>query len=211
MKFPKRVIVNLSGGVDSAYGLYLCLKAGCDVLVHHIRLANHEGRQDVEQKATQDILAWLREQNLPGEMTYVESSFDYGDLEWIVLDIWVWTLYTGIILSNPKHRDRAVALTSVHADSPNGPNSNSPKEQRRVAILKSVCGFNPPVFYPIAHLTKADAARACPIELLKRCWWCRYPKNGQTCRTWRPRVCHTCKRLEAVLMERGLLAQGAVR
>lgn len=211
MKFPRRVLVNFSGGVDSAYGLYLCLKAGCDVLAHHIRLSNHEGRQDVEQEACQQILSWLKSQRLPGKLTYVETAFDYGDLEWIVLDIWVWSLYTGIILSNPKHRDRHVALTSVHLDSPNGPNSNSLKEKRRIAIVTSTCGFNPPVFYPIAHLTKADAARACPLELLKLCWWCRYPRNGKTCRTWRPTVCHTCKRLEPVLLERGLLTPEEVR
>lgn len=200
MNFPKRVLVNLSGGVDSAYGLYLCLKAGCDALVHHIRLRNHEGRQDVEQEAVQNILEWLKQQHLPGKMTYVESGFDYGSIRYIVRDIWVWTLFTGILLSDPRHRDRAVALTSVHADSPNGPDSDSPKERRRRAILESVCGFNPPVFYPIAHLSKADAARECPLELLKRCWWCRRPQNGKACRR-----CHTCRRLEPALIERGLL------
>src|SRR5690606_12086583 len=106
MDFPTRVIVNLSGGVDSAYGLYLCLEAGCDVLVHHIRLKNHEGRQDVDQRATRDILDWLRAQKLPGRMTYVESGFDYGSLRYVVRDIWIWTLFTGIILSDPQHRDR---------------------------------------------------------------------------------------------------------
>lgn len=206
MEFPKRVLVNLSGGVDSAYGLYLCLRAGCDVLVHHIRLANHEGRQDVEQRAVRDILEWLRQQDLPGRMTYVESAFDYGTLRYIVKDIWIWTLYTGIILTDPEHRDRAVALTSVHADSPNGPDSDSSKERRRKAILEAVCGFQPEVFYPIAHLSKVDAARECPLELLKRCWWCRTPRNGKPCLR-----CITCKRLEPALIERGLLIGKGVR
>src|SRR5690606_23675578 len=67
--WPKRVLVNLSGGIDSSYCLYLAMQAGCDVLVHHIRLVNREGRAPYEKEAVQRVMEWIRSQGLPGRIT----------------------------------------------------------------------------------------------------------------------------------------------
>jgi len=195
--WPKRVLVNLSGGIDSAYCLYLALQAGCDVLAHHIVLKNHEGRQDVERRATYDILAWMESQRLPGRITYVESGFDYGSLGYVVRDLNVWSFLTGVILANPRHRDRAVVISS-HLDSPFM--TDPVRDQRRRDLVRAVCTVEPEWVYPIGHMTKAQVVQVCPPDLLQLCWWCRRPENGRPCHR-----CHTCQQVDAALEAMNML------
>ena len=66
LSIKPKAIIQLSGGLDSAYCLYDWLKNNPDdfIVVHHINMINHEGRAKVEQKAVYDILGWLDKNGL---------------------------------------------------------------------------------------------------------------------------------------------------
>lgn len=185
---PHRVLVNLSGGVDSAYCLWRALEAGQDVLVHHIELRNHEGRLRQEKAAVHRILQWCRSQHFPGSITFLHSGFDYGDLAYVVRDLYIWGLLTGVILSNPDHADRAVVVSSYHLSNP-----NDPEEVRRREVVRAVAGFEPDWITPLAGMTKAEVVGEMPSALVRLCWWCRRPRGQQKCGK-----CRTCRQMASL-------------
>lgn len=196
---PNRVLVNLSGGIDSAYCLYLALKAGADVLVHHINLVNSEsrpGRAELEMIAYDRVMRWLERQRLPGRMTCSNSGTDFGTVR-IIKDLHVWSFWTGAILTDRRHRDRGVIVSS-HLDSPFM--HDQVRDGRRRDLVRSICGFEPQWVYPIGKMLKADVVRACPEGLLRQCWWCRRPTSGH-------RPCHrclTCRQVNSEVEKRGV-------
>lgn len=191
-----RVLVNLSGGIDSAYSLYLMLKEGRSCLVHHISLRNWEGRAGAEAHATEQVLGWLTAEGLTN-WEYVQTGFNYGDLRYIVLDLHVWSFFTGVILANPKNADVGEVVVSSHLDSPFM--SDPDRERRRREQVRLVAGREPEWLFPIGQMTKAEVVRACPPGLLKRTWWCRRPRSGRPCHK-----CHTCEQVDSARREEAL-------
>ena len=190
------VLVNLSGGIDSAYCMQLMLEQGHNVLAHHIRLKNWEGRQQLEYKATQDIIKHFRKEGYAKQIKYHETGFDYGTLRYIAYDIHIWTFFTGIILTNPslKKSIEGVVISS-HQDSPFM--RDTERDSRRRELIKSMLsGWEPKWLYPIGHLLKKDVVRACPKDLLDLCWWCRRPYRNKPCGR-----CHTCRQVKGALKE----------
>lgn len=196
-----RILLNLSGGIDSAYCMYDALRRGERLLVHHIRLTNHEGRQQLEHRAVKKIRAYIDAQKLPGSYTYLESGYDHGSLGWIPKDAAIWSFMTGVVLANPKHHDITEVIVPRHVDA-FGHESDPAAGARRSdayirAFVKAVARRDVTILTPIGHLRKAAVMRACPPELLRLCWWCRTPRAGG-------RACHrciTCKVVDPVLAE----------
>lgn len=187
---PSHVLLNLSGGIDSTYCLWRALEAGQDVLVHHIEMRNHEGRLDYEKRAIRRVFAWIDAQRFPGRYQVLRSGFDYGNLRYIVRDLYVWSFLTGVILSNPSHKQRAVIVSSYHLSDP-----KHPEEVRRRAVVREVAGFEPAWITPLAGRAKADVVREMPRELVDACWWCRRPRrNGDLCGS-----CRTCRQMGKAL------------
>src|SRR4029079_12007794 len=78
-------LVMFSGGLDSTAMLVKLLTESEDELrVHHIRMANREGRDGAEQRAVESIVAWCRDRYRP--FRYSESGLDFRGLEAIPID-----------------------------------------------------------------------------------------------------------------------------
>jgi tRNA(Ile)-lysidine synthase TilS/MesJ len=78
-------LVMFSGGLDSTAMLVKLLEETKDELrVHHIRMANKEGRAEAEQAAVERIVAWCRDHYRP--FRYSESALDFTALEAIPID-----------------------------------------------------------------------------------------------------------------------------
>src|SRR5690606_10814362 len=109
--------LSYSGGLDSAFVLYLLLKKGRKVLVHHVRLTDKKGRQQNEYKAVRDTLRWLKSQNLPGDFIYKESKLDTSDHQTWPRDHFIWCWFTGCILYMERYRHINEVATGSHLNS----------------------------------------------------------------------------------------------
>ena len=194
----ERMLINLSGGIDSVYCLHLMLEQGHKVLAHHIRLRNREGREQVEYKATQRVLQHFRSKGYSRQIKYHETGFDYGTINYVAYDLYIWSFMTAILLTDPNTRasTRAVVISS-HLDSPFM--LNPEREARRRALVRSVLGdWEPEWVFPIGDMTKKQIVQAIPNDLLNLCWWCRYPRRNKPCGR-----CKTCKQVTEALREKG--------
>src|ERR1051325_9868776 len=78
-------LVMFSVGLHSTAMLVKLLAETPDELrVHHIRMANREGRADAEQAAVESIVGWCRTRYRP--FRYSESALDFRELEAIPID-----------------------------------------------------------------------------------------------------------------------------
>ena len=178
-------LIQLSGGIDSAYVLWHWLKNNPNdiCLVHHINLINHEGRNSVESKAVKDILNYL-EQSGMGNYIYLENTFDYGNLSFIIKDVEVCGFHLGLIIRNPRWHIKEILLPIY------GHETKREAVRRKLVDLVS---YQKKVLltYPLMGRNKGDVMAEMPKELLNLCWYCRTPKNSQPCGT-----CKTCKEVE---------------
>jgi 7-cyano-7-deazaguanine synthase in queuosine biosynthesis len=191
-------LLNLSGGLDSAYCLYQAMQAGEHLLVHHIRLKNHEGRQQLEHQAVRRIRAWIDQQNLPGAYTYIESGYESGTIGWIPQDVAIWAFQTGVIMSGPRYAHIDSLIVPRHQDAfvhMKDPAAGMAASDRFIQSFVSLLAKREvKILTPIGHLRKAEIIAAMPAELRRRCWWCRTPKRNAPCHK-----CATCKSVDAAL------------
>ena len=181
-----------SGGLDSTAMLVKLLEETKDELrVHHIRMANREGRDGAEQAAVERIVAWCRERYRP--FRYSESALDFTALEAIPIDyLCVAFVACQVAIDTPGCNRVAVAALARDTDI-----ENRSARQRRVFETLHECYRarklgEPEVqwIYPVYHATKAELAARLPRQLVDLTWSCRRPvreSNG----TFRP--CGTCK------------------
>jgi 7-cyano-7-deazaguanine synthase in queuosine biosynthesis len=218
MKDPE-VLVNLSGGIDSTYLLWKLLSDGKSVLVHNCKITNHEGRVYAEQNAIKKILEWLKENNL-SNFKYIQTEFNYGNMERIIRDIEVVYFITAAILRDQKNKSIKELAVSANAHD----ESNNPKEQsvvRRREILKSISprkefeGYDSEAVlsFPIINKTKKDLIDEMPEELFRLTWFCRKPisldqdnnlleKNSPNASKWLAcKKCTPCKHVMSALIE----------
>jgi len=180
-----------SGGLDSTAMLVKLLAQTQDELrVHHIRMANREGRAGAEQQAVERIVAYCRGHYRP--FRYSESGLDFTALEAIPIDF-VSIAYVAcqVAIDTPGCDRVAVATLARDTDI-----VNRSLRQRRVFDAMYECYRarklgEPSVEWiaPVYDMTKAQLAASLPAELLAMTWSCRRPVAAAG--GWRP--CGACK------------------
>ncbi len=168
-----------SGGLDSTAVLVRLLTESNDELrVHHIRMANREGRADAEQRAVESIVSWCQARYRP--FRYSESGLDFSDLNAIPIDyLSVAFVACQVAIDTPGCGRIAVGTLARDLDE----------------IKRSVCASQRRVFsaiyecyrarkvgepsvewvYPVYALTKPQIAAILPPELRAMTWSCRRP------------------------------------
>jgi len=184
-------LVMFSGGLDSTAMLVKLLTETQDELrVHHIRMANEEGRDGAEQQACERIVAWCRGRYRA--FRYSESGLDFRGLEAIPIDyVSIAFVACSVAIDTPRCDRVAVAALSRDTDI-----VNRSERQRRVFDALYECYRarrlgEPGVewIYPVYDWTKQQLARFLPRELRELTWSCRRPVPEGA--GWRP--CGACK------------------
>ena len=180
-----------SGGLDSTAMLVKLLEQSEDELrVHHIRMANQEGRDEAEQSAVERIVAWCRARYRP--FRYSESGLDFRGLAAIPIDyISIAFVACQVAIDTPGCDRIAVASLARDTDI-----ENRSARQRRVFAAMYECyrarKLGEPAVqwvYPVYHATKKELAAALPGALMELTWSCRRPvRRGAG---WQP--CGVCK------------------
>lgn len=188
-----------SGGIDSTAMLVKLLAEGDDELrVHHIRMANREGREAAEQRAVEGIIAWCRAHYRP--FRYSESGLDFRALEAIPIDyLSIAFVACQVAIDTPRCTRIAVGALAADTDI-----ENRSARQRRVFDAMYECYRarqlgEPQVewIYPVYDMPKAEIAAALPAGLLALTWSCRRPVGGS-------RPCLVCKACKARQFAQGL-------
>ena len=188
-----------SGGLDSTAMLVKLLAESEEELrVHHIRMANQEGREGAEQRAVESIVAWCSERYRP--FRYSESGLDFRGLEAIPIDyLSIAFVACQVAIDTPRCNRVAVASLARDTDI-----DNRSARQRRVFEVMYECYRyrklgEPEVqwIYPVYNATKTELAASLPRELVQLTWSCRRPVRDAE--QWRP--CGACK---ACLARRGI-------
>jgi 7-cyano-7-deazaguanine synthase in queuosine biosynthesis len=195
-------LVMFSGGLDSTAMLVKLLAQSEDELrVHHIRMANNEGREGAEQRAVESIVAWCRDHYR--RFRYSESGLDFRGLEAIPIDyLSIAFVACQVAIDTPGCNRIAVASLARDTDI-----ENRSARQRRVFDSMYECyryrKLGEPDMrwiYPVYDATKADLAASLPRELMAMTWSCRRPvRRGER---WVP--CEACK---ACLARQGISDQ----
>ena len=182
------VLVNYSGGVDSVYAAYRALRNGDKVYLHHCVLKSRVSRHTQEKKAVGNTIDYFKGHGMEN-FKYIETSFDYGNLDYMIYDVELIGFITGIILKKPAHKNISRVIVSVNAEDPTGIDINTPRRVSANALAEQVAGRKIDWEYPFIHMTKKEVMEDMPPELLKMTWWCRRPqKNNTPCN-----ACNSCK------------------
>lgn len=182
-----QTLLNLSGGIDSVFTLWLYAQHQWPLIVHHCHLINWTERAPHELEAVKSVLAWIGE-NEPFEFHLIQTQFDYGNMG-IVQDKEVIGFLNGVLLRDRRFFLHNIIVCSSRDDiSRFGYYLNS--ESDRMRLIEGVGRRKIKYLYPIANFTKSDMMRRMPRELLDLCWFCRTPKDGQACGK-----CETCKKV----------------
>ena len=188
-----------SGGIDSTAMLVKLLAESSDELrVHHIHMANKEGRDEAERRAVESIISYCRAHYRP--FRYSESGLDFRQLEAIPID-YLSIAFVACQVAIDTPRCTRIAVGSLAADTDI---ENRGTRQRRVFDEMYACYRarklgEPRVewIYPVYDLPKSDLVRALPGELLSLTWSCRRPaEGGQPCGT-----CKACRAREKAYAE----------
>jgi 7-cyano-7-deazaguanine synthase in queuosine biosynthesis len=185
-------LVMFSGGLDSTAMLVKLLAESTQELrVHHIRMANKEGRERAESRAVESILAYLRARYRPFRTS--ESALDFSELEAIPIDyLSIAYVACQVAIDTPGCNRVAVGALATDTDI-----VNRSARQKRVFDEMYACyrarKLGEPHLewvYPVFHTPKAELAAALPQELLDLTWSCRRPVDGL-------RPCMVCKACRA--------------
>lgn len=201
-------LINLSGGVDSAYALWKFLKTGQVPLVFHCKLGNEFGpqavrrRREYEWESVQNIISWCKSQGLP-EFEFVFNEFDYGSVGWCVNDIEIIGFMNGILLRQTAAynlRDKDYSNISKIIVSSNVGDVGSIGYEHRSKLRKDITqlvAMRPIEFVsPMKDMQKLDILLECPQELIDLCYWCRVPwGDNKVCG-----VCDPCKQIVKLKM-----------
>jgi 7-cyano-7-deazaguanine synthase in queuosine biosynthesis len=181
-----------SGGIDStAMLVQLLAKTAGELRVHHIHMANREGRDDAERRAVEAIVAYCGRRYRP--FRYSESGLDFRALEAIPIDyLSIAFVACQVAIDTPGCTRIAVGSLAADTDI-----ENRCARQRRVFEEMYACYRarklgEPRVewIYPVFEQPKSALVAALPIELLDLTWSCRRPATGGL-------ACGACKACRA--------------
>jgi len=200
-------IMAFSGGVDSVYVLYKYMKDNPNktILIHHVRLKNHQGRMEYELRAVKDVLRWMDKHGYRLRYKYIESGMDYGNIKNIHYDITSVACFTGIILKNSIYKNIKYVICTPNKEESQGKEleevKNTNKRVTRDNVIKLLSGREDlEIIYPIYNIPKDDIINDMPKDLFELCWYCRKPtKDGKPCG-----VCFTCCRVRGDKWKGGL-------
>lgn len=175
----------LSGGLDSTLCLHQRVEAGLPTRTHHVRLTNHEGRQDLEDRAVESILDWFG-----ASIEHTRSEVDWGTLRWIPADLYLWAYWAAAILSSPREKHIDTLIIPRHQDAFRTAAAAEHSDRVYTETIERMAGRTVRLEYPILEMRKTDIVEALPESLRKLCWFCRKPRHGRPCGT-----CMTCKQV----------------
>jgi 7-cyano-7-deazaguanine synthase in queuosine biosynthesis len=182
-----------SGGLDSTAMLVRLLNETTDDLtVHHIRMANREGRVDAEQAAVDSVIEWCRTRYRP--FRYSESGRDFSALEAIPIDfLSVAFVACQVAIDTPGCNRIAVGTLARDLDEMK---RSVTAAQRRVFGAMYECyrarKLGEPAIdwvYPVYAMTKPQIASLLEPEVRQLTWSCRRPVHAET----GFRICGACK------------------
>lgn len=188
---PLDTLLMLSGGIDSAWTLWQRAKAGLRTRTHHVTLADHEGRAQVEDIATRKIVQWVRDTYGHDTVVHTESKVDFGTVRFIPYNVYLWMYWAGTLFADPQARGLTDIAIQRHLDVyAAGPFSEVPtrSDEDYKRTVKMISGREPTLVYPMVHLTKEQVVRSMPRDLLELCWYCRTPVGVRPCGK-----CGTCR------------------
>ena len=186
-----QTILNLSGGIDSVFALWLYARHQWPLLVHHCHLINFTKRAPHELEAVKRVLKWM-EENEPFDYHLIQTQFDYGNMG-IVQDKEIIGFLNGVLLRDRRFFVHNILITS-NRDDISRFGYYLATETDRMRLIEGVGQRKVKYLYPIANFTKEDLMRRMPPELLELCWFCRTPNDGAPCGT-----CDTCKKVLPIL------------
>lgn len=182
-----------SGGLDSTAMLVRLLTETTDDLrVHHIRMANREGRVEAEQAAVESVVAWCGKRYRP--FRYSESGLDFSALEAIPIDyLSVAFVACQVAIDTPGCNRIAVGTLARDLDEMK---RSVTAAQRRVFATMYDCyrarKLGEPDLewiYPVYAMTKPQIASLLESEVRQMTWSCRRPVKADS----GYRTCGTCK------------------
>jgi len=187
------IMINLSGGVDSTYAAYHALKSGQSVLLHHCVLKSRTNRWPLEKKAVDHALKYFAAKGL-NNYIYVETSFDYGKISYLIYDVELMGFLTGLVLRNPRYKSVKKVIISINANDPSALNINTPRRVRANSLTHTLMERSVEFEYPYSGITKKEMVHGLPKDLLNGLWWCRTPRGGAKCG-----ICKPCKEINPII------------
>lgn len=188
----RRILVNLSGGLDSAHTAWKLLAEGHPLVLHHCELTSPEGRTAAELDAVARILGWLQDQGLD-RFEVVRTAFDYGTLQTVIYDVELVGFLTGVVLRDRRFRSLSTVAVSATIDDATVRSVREPRGVIRRQVAETVARRELDWLWPIAHYDRAELVAATPRDLLELVWWCRRPDDGRACHR-----CLTCRQMDAL-------------
>lgn len=210
-------LVNLSGGKDSVYALYLALENGWKPVAHHCYFVTSDKRHDWELRAVNETCAWLarRGHQFPLYRTAFNLNWkerpalNQRNLRRQMPDIYYIAFTSAVILRQHPTIQRVVV--SANADD-HALKTYAGRAQRRRAYVEhavKTLAKDRTIEWaePCGHLTTREIIAAMPPDLFALTCYCRQPgPKGQPC--WQRKSsgwCRTCKLVHAALKELGRL------
>jgi 7-cyano-7-deazaguanine synthase in queuosine biosynthesis len=186
------VLANLSGGLDSVYGIWQLLLEGRKPLIHHCHLSGNL-RQPWESQATADVLGWFQARGL-GNFEYIDSHVELPPTVYRsrMRDPELIMMIAGQVLRDRPHIREMAYFNNAEDTSTRHPRT---KRRRENILYYWAHRRNIKITRPIVHLTKADIVRALPHDLFEASHWCRFPgSRGEPCHR-----CIPCKKVDNAL------------
>ena len=186
------ILAMLSGGLDSVTMVYLLLKQGHKLHIHHVEIENEEHRALAETVAVNNVLEYFKQNNLTN-FTFTTSKITCPTINGNFLyDATVTNLFAGFICSNEK-KIKSVAIGATKEDSQF---SNTTRFSQGRQILEMFTTAEK--IYPIKEFTKRELYDMLPDELKNLFWSCRTPKyeNNYAIKCDRCFTCGQMKKLE---------------
>ena len=200
-------LVMFSGGLDSTAMLVKLLTESAEALrVHHIRMANREGRADAEHAAVEAILAYCRAHYRP--FRYSGSALDFSELAAIPIDyLSIAFVACQVAIDTPGCTRIAAGALATDTDIVNRCARQQRVFQEMYACYRARKLGEPEVrwIFPVYDVPKAELARELPPELLDLTWSCRRPVRSP--KGWL--ACGACKACHARPKSGLIAARGA--
>lgn len=215
-----RLYLGISGGLDSAYLTYRLLSAGYRLLLHHTTYRTSQGRYPHEERAYLAVIGWLIDHGLD-QFTVSKSEYTcnaaFTAEERAVIGthaeshaIHGWNLdYRYLIPEAGKHlhtfrrrnKDRRgdirYVIIASHQESRR--TIGDPEFDSFTRAAEALAGRKMVWLEPMKRYDRTQILADMPPDLIRLCWWCREPSQGQPCHK-----CATCRAVAPALEAIGL-------